>query len=66
MSDSRVDEFQQVTLPTFVERYKIQEMAPSGDVYYQDDVGVLLASLFTVRRCRSGADVIRVDPARLM
>lgn len=56
-SGGKVDEFQQVTLPAFVERYKIQEMAPSGDVYYQGDVGVLLASLFTVRRYRQGAEM---------
>ena len=32
------DEFQQVTLPDFVERYRVQGMGYGADVYYQPDV----------------------------
>lgn len=32
------DEFQQVTKPDFVKRYRLDELGYGGDVYYQSDV----------------------------
>lgn len=32
------DEFQQVTLPGFVDSYRIEDMGFGGDVFYQPDV----------------------------
>lgn len=38
------DVFQQVSQAAFVDQYRIKEMAPTGDVYYQADVGVLASA----------------------
>lgn len=32
------DEFQQVTKPDFVDRYRLKDLGYGGDVYYQPDV----------------------------
>lgn len=35
------DEFQQVSLPTFVDRYRVEGIGYGGDVFYQPDVALL-------------------------
>lgn len=39
------DEFQQVTKPDFVDRYRMRELSSGGDVYYQSDVCTSLPSV---------------------
>jgi hypothetical protein len=38
IAEKNTDEFQQVTLPSFVDRYRVEGLGYGGDVYYQSDV----------------------------
>lgn len=38
------DEFQQVTRPAFVDRYRVEGLGRGGDVFYQPDVCLIRAT----------------------
>ena len=55
------DEFQQVTLPGFVDQYRVEEMGYGADVFYQPDVSEIRYSISQIRYVSGGREGERGD-----